>query len=192
MLKNGTLCLILKPYCNNTALAMKHILPILTVTTLSAAAFAQTAAAAPAGLSYNRVGLNYQTNGSENPTSISASAFIGSSNVLVSGTADLTAAGDDSVSLGYVFKNVAAGIDATVSIGSNDTYGINLRRALNEIVSGLEVAVGYNRTIGTNYDSQWVYELSYNFNKQYSIAYSVTDPNGTAQSVNQVSLRYNF
>ncbi len=171
---------------------MKHILPILTVTTLSAAAFAQTAAAAPAGLSYNRVGLNYQTNGSENPTSISASAFIGSSNVLVSGTADLTAAGDDSVSLGYVFKNVAAGVDATVSIGSNDTYGINLRRALNEIVSGLEVAVAYNRTIGTNYDSQWVYELSYNFTKQYSIAYSVTDPNGTAQSVNQVSLRYNF
>ena len=192
MLKNSTLCLISKHYRNNTAHAMKHILPILTVTTLSAAAFAQTAAAAPAGLSYNRVGLNYQTNGSENPTSISASAFIGSSNVLVSGTADLTAAGDDSVSLGYVFKNVAAGIDATVSIGSNDTYGINLRRALNEIVSGLEVAVGYNRTIGTNYDSQWVYELSYNFNKQYSIAYSVTDPNGTAQSVNQVSLRYNF
>ncbi len=192
MLKNSTLCLISKHYRNNTAHAMKHILPILTVTTLSAAAFAQTAAAAPAGLSYNRVGLNYQTNGSENPTSISASAFIGSSNVLVSGTADLTAAGDDSVSLGYVFKNVAAGVDATVSIGSNDTYGINLRRALNEIVSGLEVAVAYNRTIGTNYDSQWVYELSYNFTKQYSIAYSVTDPNGTAQSVNQVSLRYNF
>ena len=176
---------------------MKHILPILTVTTLSAAAFAQTAAAAPAaapaGLSYNRVGLNYQTNGNENPTSISASAFIGSSNVLVSGTADLTAAGDDSVSLGYVFKNVAAGVDATVSIASNDNYGINLRRALNEIVSGLEVSVGYNRAIGTDYDSEWVYELSYNFTKQYSIAYSITDPNGDASSsVNQVSLRYNF
>ncbi|NBX02190.1 hypothetical protein EBR11_06660, partial [bacterium] len=101
-------------------------------------------------------------------------------------------AGDDSVSLGYVFKNVAAGVDATISIASNDNYGINLRRALNEIVSGLEVAVGYNRAIGTNYESNWVYELSYNFNKQYSIAYSVTDPNGSAKSVNQVSLRYNF
>jgi hypothetical protein len=174
---------------------MKHILPILTVTTLSAAAFAQTAAAAPAGLSYNRVGVSYQTNkdsAGKHPTSISASAFIGSSNVLVSGTADLTAAGSDSVSLGYVFKNVAAGVDATVSIASNDNYGINLRRALNEIVSGLEVAVGYNRAIGKNYKSNWVYELSYNFNKQYSIAYSITDPNGNAKSVNEVSLRYNF
>jgi hypothetical protein len=174
---------------------MKHILPILTVTTLSAAAFAQTAAAAPAGLSYNRVGVSYQTNkdsAGEHPTSISASAFIGSSNVLVSGTADLTSAGSDSVSLGYVFKNVAAGVDATVSIASNDNYGINLRRALNEIVSGLEVAVGYNRAIGKNYKSNWVYELSYNFNKQYSIAYSITDPNGNAKSVNEVSLRYNF
>jgi hypothetical protein len=55
------------------------------------------------------------------------------------------------------------------------------------------VSVGYSRAIGTDYDSEWVYELSYNFTKQYSIAYSITDPNGDASSsVNQVSLRYNF
>ena len=38
---------------------MKHILPILTLTTLAAAASAQ--AAAPSGLSYNRVGLGYNS-----------------------------------------------------------------------------------------------------------------------------------
>ena len=38
---------------------MKHILPILTLTTLAAAASAQSAAAA--GLSYNRAGLSYNS-----------------------------------------------------------------------------------------------------------------------------------
>jgi hypothetical protein len=174
---------------------MKHILPILTLTTLTAAAFADAsapAAAAPAGLSYNRVGLSYQTNGTANPYSLSASAFIGGTNVLVSGSADLTAAGDDSASLGYVFKGVAAGIDATVSASSNDTYGINLRRSLGEVLSGLEVAVGYSSATGSKKGDSFTYELSYNVTKQYSLAYSIQDPQGSGSSANNVSIRYNF
>ena len=99
---------------------MKHILPILTITTLAAAASAQSAAAS-SGLSYNRVGVSYNTD--SKGFSVSASALIGSSNFLVE--ADTTIGGStsgngvDSVSLGYVFKNVALGADATVSVRYN-------------------------------------------------------------------------
>ena len=179
---------------------MKHILPILTLTTLTAAAFADAsapAAAAPAGLSYNRVGLSYQTNQNDNPGhpyALSASAFIGGSNVLVSGSAQLVATPDEAnaVSIGYVFKGVAAGIDATVSASSNDTYGINLRRSLGEVLSGLEVAVGYSSSTGSDKKDSWTYELAYNITKQYSLAYSIKDPAGSGKSDNNVTLRYNF
>jgi len=53
---------------------MKHILPILTITTLAAAASAQTAAA-PAGLSYNRVTVSRE---GQNNT-LAAEALLGSS-----------------------------------------------------------------------------------------------------------------
>ncbi|MEI6598280.1 MAG: hypothetical protein WCL22_04485, partial [bacterium] len=62
---------------------MKHILPILTLTTLTAAAFADAsapAAAAPAGLSYNRVGISRTSD----ETNLSVSQLLGGSNVLVS------------------------------------------------------------------------------------------------------------
>ena len=88
---------------------MKHILPILTITTLAAAASAQTAAAS-SGLSYNRVGLNYATNNVKG-YSLSASALIGNSNVLLAGSTTIggnsSTNGANSVSVGYVFKNVA-------------------------------------------------------------------------------------
>ena len=177
---------------------MKQILPILTLTTLTAAAFADAsapAAAAPAGLSYNRVGLSYQTNqiAASHPYALSASAFIGGSNVLVSASAELVK-GDDqsSASLGYVFKGVVAGIDATVSASSNDTYGINLRRSLGEVLSGLEVAFGYSSASGSAKNDSFTYELSYNVTKQYSVAYSIQDPQGSGSSANNVSIRYNF
>ena len=104
---------------------MKHILPIITITTLAAAASAQSAASS--GLSYNSVSATYSrtsfTGGPSGITSygVAAQALIGSSNFLVSGST--TVGGDfgtqdDSASLGYVFKNVAAGIDATVSVGA--------------------------------------------------------------------------
>ena len=115
-------CLILSLVWSNSDPAMKHILPILTLTTLAAAASAQSAAAA--GLSYNRAGVNYNTDSGagDNGYSVSVEALVGSSNVWVGGTADLNGAGEDSVAVGYLFKNVVAGIDATAFVGSNDQY----------------------------------------------------------------------
>jgi len=174
---------------------MKHILPIITITTLAAAASAQTAAA-PSGLSYNRVTVARQGQS----TTLSASAFLGSSNVLATiSTGDGLNTGT-SYALGYVFKGVGAGIDATVSVGNgnrfaNSTVGLNLRRSLSEVVAGLEIAAGvaYNPGAGaTASTKEYTYELAYNINKQFSVAYGITDVAGAGSNLKTVSVRYNF
>ena len=162
---------------------MKHILPILTITTLAAAASAQSAS----GLSYNRVGLGYNTD--SKGYSLSASALIGSSNFLVSADTTIggsgTGNGADSVSLGYVFKNVAFGADATVSVGSNESYGLNVRKDLGNNIEG---AVSYGRESGVN---TWGVELAYNVSKQIQVAVGYSDATGAA-STTDISVRYNF
>ena len=169
---------------------MKHILPILTLTTLAAAASAQSAAAA--GLSYNRAGLSYNTDAAagDNGYSLSVEALVGSSNVWVGASADLNTAGNDGVSIGYLFKNVVAGIDATAFVGSNDGYGIIARRSLNEIVAGLEGRIVWGQEGGSN-DNSFVYELAYNVNSKYQVAVSIADANGVAEETS-VTVRYNF
>jgi hypothetical protein len=185
---------------------MKHILPILTITTLAAAASAQTAAPAASGLSYNRVTVSRE---GQNNT-LSASAFLGSSNVLATiGTQTVNTFGGPesrtSYSLGYVFKGVVAGIDATVSVGSgnaavNSAVSVNLRRSLNEVVSGLEVAVG--ASFSENADNGFLdpkgsstvvtAELAYNISKTFQVAYGISNANPTADIAHVVSVRYNF
>ena len=181
---------------------MKHILPILTLTTLAAAASAQ--AAAPAGLSYNRVGVSRE--GQNN--NLSVSQLLGSSNVLLglstrSNAVDGSYADEDNytfLSVGYVFKNVASGIDATVYLGagteySNSAVGVNLRRSLSEVYAGLEVALGYENREGSGSNdnqSAWSYELAYNINKQFSIAYGITDQKGVDSNLKTLTVRYNF
>ena len=164
---------------------MKHILPILTITTLAAAASAQ--AAAPSGLSYNRVGLGYNTD--SKGYSLTASALIGSSNFLVSAESTIggsgTGNGADSVSIGYVLKNVALGADATVSVGSNESYGLNVRKDLG---NNIELALSYGRESG---DNVWGAELAYNVSKQIQVAVGYSDASGSA-STTDVSVRYNF
>ena len=169
---------------------MKHILPILTLTTLAAAASAQSAAAA--GLSYNRAGLSYNSDAAagDNGYSVSIEALVGSSNVWVGASADLNKGGEDGVSIGYLFKNVVAGIDATAFVGSNDGYGIIARRALNEIVAGLEGRIVWGQEGGSN-DNSFVYELAYNVNSKYQVAVSIADANGVAEETS-VTVRYNF
>ena len=170
---------------------MKHILPILTITTLAAAASAQSAAAA--GLSYNRAGISYNTDAAAGNNGYSASieALVGSSNVWVGATAGLDTAGADNVSVGYLFKNVVAGIDATAFVGSNDGFGIVARRSLNEVVAGLEGRIVWSQATGSNRENAYVYELAYNVNSKYQVAVSIADaenqPNETS-----VSVRYNF
>ncbi len=165
---------------------MKHILPILTITTLAAAASAQSAAAS-SGLSYNRVGLGYNTD--SKGYSLTASALIGSSNFLVEADTSIggntSGNGVDSVSLGYVFKNVALGADATVSVGSNESYGLNVRKDLG---NNIELAAGYARESGVNV---WGAELAYNVSKQIQLAVGYSDASGSA-STTDISVRYNF
>ena len=165
---------------------MKHILPILTLTTLAAAASAQSAAS---GLSYNRVGPGYNTD--SKGYSLSASALIGGSNFLVEADTTIggnsTGNGADSVSLGYVFKNVYAGIDATVSVASNEAYGVNLRKDLG--IYNLEAAASYGRNSADV--NVWGLELAYNVSKQIQVAVGYSDASGAA-STTDVSVRYNF
>lgn len=205
---------------------MKQILPILTLTTLTAAAFANAGAAAPAaaasGLSYNRVSISRNSTTNQ----ISVDNLIGGGNVLVGlaftgsddGRSGNAGSSDPTIKLGYVFRNVFAGVDATVEVIQPNwdaaAYGINLRRSLSEVLSGLEISVGYHKVTGNNSDNSYVpiggasaeqangehtvnYELSYNVNKQFSVAYGYVDfgANGNSNfdtSQHVVSLRYNY
>ena len=185
---------------------MKHILPILTLTALAAAASAdaEPKAAAPAGLSYNRVGFTRQSQNN----SLSASALLGSSNVLASVSTGEAYGPYSSTtfSLGYVFKNVAYATDATVSVSSGNEYvnsavSVNLRRALNEVYAGLEVAVGYsyvnNENQGYAGDPQGTTgivtaELAYNVNKTWQVAVGLTNWNPTWDRTTSLSVRHNF
>ena len=167
---------------------MKHILPILTITTLAAAASAQSAAAS-SGLSYNRVGVSYARSNGLDGYGLSASALIGGSNFLVS--AATTVGGDagngtDVVSLGYVFKNVALGADATVAVGSDETYGLDLRKDLG---SNIEAAASFTRASGSNV---WGIELAYNVSKQIQVAIGYQDSSDLVKGITSFSARYNF
>ena len=187
---------------------MKRILPILTLASLAAAASAdaqpRAQAPAPAGLSYNRVGFTRQSQ--EN--SLSASALLGSSNVLASVTQATPSKGSEgcTFSLGYVFKNVAYATDATVSISSGTEYvnsavSVNLRRALNEVFAGLEVAVGYSYVANSDSGYQGdaagttgivTAELAYNINKTWQVAVGLTNQNPYGDRLTVVSVRHNF
>ena len=167
---------------------MKHILPILTLTTLAAAASAQAAAPA-AGLNYNRVGLGYNTD--TKGYTVSATAVLGSSNFWVGASSSIggndTANGTDSVAIGYLFANVYAGIDATVSVASNETYGLGLRKALG--VYNLEAAASFGRNSAGN--NTWGAELAYNVSKQIQVAVGFSDEQGN-NSTSDLTVRYNF
>jgi len=181
---------------------MKQILPILTLTTLTAAAFADAGAAAPAapaaaGLNYNRVTVQQNTSGQTN-RNISVANLINGSNVLVElsqyyqGVGNNTT-GNGVVGIGYVFKNVTNGIDATVNVtaGTYDGIGLNLRRSLSEVVAGLEIALGYNHVESSQSpQNAWSYEVSYNVNKQFSVAFGAQDVSGV--NAKSIALRYNY
>ena len=165
---------------------MKHILPILTLTTLAAAASAQSAAAA--GLNYNRVGLGYNTD--TKGYTLSATAVLGSSNFWVGATSTIggsgTANGTGSVVIGYLFANAVAGADALVSVGSNEAYAVGVRKALGNNFEGA-ASVGRNSARNT----VWTAELGYNVSKQIQLAVGYTDTQGSAGTTD-LTVRYNF
>jgi len=177
--------------------AMKNILPIITLTTLAAAASAQSAVA-PAGLSYNRVGLSYGFDTKN--YGLTASALIGNSNVLIQGATTINSKaapgssnGADVASLGYVFKNAALGTDVIVSVGSNEVYGISFRRDLGNAFEG---ALGYSQANGAIKNIRtWTAEVAYNLNKQYALALGYSDSNATGVAGDSqlgLTVRYNF
>ena len=177
---------------------MKQILPILTLTTLTAAAFADAGAAAPAaasGLSYNNVTLGYSRLKSAGVTldawSLNASALIGNSNILIQGQTTIggdLGNGSDAVSLGYVFKNVGGIADATLSVGSNEVYSLTLRKDLG---SNFEGQVAYTRESGEN-----VYgvQVAYNFTKSVAVGvqYDWSKVAGVSADRWTAGLRYSF
>ena len=168
---------------------MKNILPILTLTTLAAAASAQVAAPAAAGLNYNRVGLGYNTD--TKGYSLSATAVLGASNFWVGASTNIGGAGTnngtkDAVSIGYLFANAIAGADVTVSVASNEAYTIGLRKALG---NNLEAAASVGRNAADN--TVWTAELGYNLSKQIQLAVGYTDTQGSAGTTD-LTVRYNF
>lgn len=178
---------------------MKHILPILTLTTLAAAASAQAAS----GLSYNNLSLVYtdvdNAAGSDG-YSIAAQVTLGS-NVLIQAasniggdTRDQVNGNNDALSIGYIFKNVAAGVDVTPYIGTEDTYGVLLRRTLSEVVAGLEVRAAYEQveSEANAGNSALLVGLGYSFAKSYTVDVNYINAEGGLADSWQVGLRYNF
>ncbi|NBS86048.1 MAG: hypothetical protein EBS58_05125, partial [Micrococcales bacterium] len=97
---------------------------------------------------------------------LSASALIGNSNVLVQGRTTIggdAGNGTDSVTLGYVFKNVGGIADATLAVGSDETYSLALRKDLG---SNFEGEVAYTRQSGENI---YGVQVAYNFTKSVAI-----------------------
>lgn len=170
---------------------MKHIIPTLTLTALAAAASAQQAAAT-AGLNYNSVTLSR----TQDDNALTIQFNPNGSNIVV-GIA--TAHGDNTdytygqASVGYVFKGVTNGIDATVgAIQTNDNatvYSLVLRRAINEVYQGLELTVGVASTLTASETADFTFggvaidssrsaryvEVAYNYNKTFQVAVGVTE-----------------
>jgi hypothetical protein len=177
---------------------MKHILPILTLTTLAAAASAQAAS----GLSYNNLSLVYtdvDNAAGADGYSIAAQVTLGG-NVLIQAESNIggdtrSLAGDnDGASIGYIFKNVAAGVDVTPYVGTEDTYGVLLRRTLSEVAAGLEVRAAYEQAQSEpNADNSAVLlGLGYSFAKSYTLDVNYINAEGNGDDAWQVGLRYNF
>ena len=185
---------------------MKHIIPTLTLTALAAAASAQQAAA-PAGLNYNSITLSRTSR--ENALAVQFNPS--GSNFVIGFAADGNSTGSNGqLSAGYVFKGVTLGIDATVGViqgqdtGAASVYTLTLRRALNEVYQGLEIAAGAASTLSSDNASEFVHggtsvtaenssyiEVSYALNKTFSVAAGITKPED-ANSSTVFSVRAGF
>ena len=174
---------------------MKH-LPILGLLALgSASAFA---ASAPSSLFGNNVEVSYVqqstdgVSGHLNGWELSATAYLGKSDAFVN--AQTTAGSDlgngtDSASLGYRFKNVAELADVALTVGSNESYGIALHRALG---AGFGAWASYDR-VANGHDVNVVLSKMIVSNVSADLGYSWINRDGAADA-NQWSLgvRYKF
>ena len=174
---------------------MKH-LPLLSLLALgSASAFA---ASAPSSLFGNNVEVSYvqQTTdgvaGHLNGWELSATAYLGKSDAFVN--AQTSVGGDlgngaDEVSLGYRFKNVASLADVALTVGSDETYGLALHRALG---NGFGAWASYER-VSNGHDVTVVLSKMIVSNVSADLGYTWSVRDASAD-VNQWSLgvRYKF
>ena len=179
---------------------MKHTLPILA---LAAAASAQTAPAS--GLNYDL--LTFSRHQRQN--TVSAQTTLKETNILVGIS---TTSGQETdytygqINVGYIFKNVTNGIDATVSAiqtnGESTVFSVVLRRQWNEIYQGLEISAGYAGTLSSqtradfvmagtaldNAQSASFIELAYNYNKTYSLAVGLVKGDSLSQYTSRATV----
>lgn len=182
---------------------MKNIIPVLTLATLAAAASAQSAAAS-SGLSYNYVSGTYARtsvtgdSGHTTDYSVSVLSTIGSSNFFVSATAIVGGTSgntdENSVALGYLFKNVKGIADVAFVISSSETFGIIFRKDLG---NNLEAAAKYARQNNDGIDTVAL-GVGYTFAKHYTLdlawSHDSESSNNSYAASNTLSagLRYNF
>jgi len=155
---------------------MKH-LPILSLLALgSASAFA---ASAPSSLFGNNLEVSYVQQSTDgvaghlNGWELSATAYLGKSDAFVN--AQTSVGGDlgngaDEVSLGYRFKNVGSLADVALTVGSDESYGLALHRALGagfgawasyeRVANGHDVTVVLSKMIVSNVSADLGYTWS--------------------------------
>jgi len=174
---------------------MKH-LPILSLLALGSAS--ACAASAPSSLFGNNVEVSYVqqstdgVSGHKNGWEVSATAYLGKSDVFVN--AQTTVGSDlgngaDAASLGYRFKNVASIADVALTVGSNESYGLALHRALG---AGFGAWASYDR-VANGHDVTLVLSKMIVSNVSADLGYSWISRDGAADA-NQWSLgvRYKF
>jgi hypothetical protein len=145
---------------------MKHLPYVCLLTLGSASAFA---ASAPSSLFSSNVEVSYVqqstdgVSGHLNGWELSATAYLGKSDVFVNAqttVGDDLGNGADAAALGYRFKNVASLADVALTLGSNESYGIALHRALGSGIgawasyennaAGHEVSVALSKSLASN------------------------------------------
>jgi len=184
---------------------MKHILPVLTVTALAAAASAQTAPAPSAkqSLSYNRVVASWvSTNDAnyDNGVSVFAQAKIGGGLYVAASVYDFNAGpandfdGTEAV-IGYAYTLptiVGVSSDLNLQIGYKSA-GVAIRSLIG---GGVELGVSHTHGVGGDGEDNFAVSASYNlgfFVKGLSLNASYSSYTGsTGPDVTAVGIGYNF
>ena len=175
---------------------MKHTLPLLA---LVAAASAQTAPAS--GLNYDMVTISRH----QRQNTIAVQGVVKDTNFLIgisTTNGNQTDNRSGQIDLGYIFKNVTNGIDATVSYiqvnSEASVYSVVLRRQWNEVYQGLEISAGYTGTLASDTTQDWIVagtatcqaesasfiQLAYNYNKTLSVSVGLVKPDNNAANSN--------
>lgn len=174
---------------------MKH-LPILSLLALGSAS--ACAASLPSSLFASNAEVSYVrqstdgVSGHLNGWELSATGYLGNSDVFVN--AQTSVGGDlgngaDEVSLGYRFKNVVSLADVALTVGSDESYGIALHRALG---AGFGAWASYEH-VANGHDVTVVLSKAIVSNVSADLGYSWISRDGVADSSQWVlGVRYKF